>query len=51
MAWGVAGIRQTWPGVQIVLLGAPIYLLNGWAGGGRDAKTSHSQALDLQDAK
>ena len=41
----------TWPGLLIVLLGAPIYLLIGWAGGGRDAKTSHSQAVDLQDAK
>ena len=40
----------TWPGLLIVLLGAPIYLLIGWAGGGWDAKTSHSQAVDLQDA-
>ena len=40
----------TWPGLLIVLLGAPIYLLIGWAGRGRDAKTSHSQAVDLQDA-
>jgi APA family basic amino acid/polyamine antiporter len=41
----------TWPGLVIVLLGTPIYLLIGWAGRGRDAQTSQSQAEDLQDAK
>jgi len=30
----------TWPGLLIVLLGVPIYLLIGWAGGARDAQTS-----------
>jgi len=41
----------TWPGLLIVLLGIPIYLLIGWTGGARDAQSSQPQTVDLQDAK
>lgn len=34
----------TWPGLLIVLLGIPVYLLIVWGGRGRDETTSQSQA-------
>jgi len=39
----------TWPGLLIVLLGIPIYLLIGWADRGREVETS--QPRTVQDAE
>jgi APA family basic amino acid/polyamine antiporter len=41
----------TWPGLLIVLLGIPIYLLIGWANRGRNLQTSQAPSVDCQDAK
>jgi APA family basic amino acid/polyamine antiporter len=41
----------TWPGLLIILLGIPIYLLIGWAGRMREFQPSRSEAADLQSAE
>jgi APA family basic amino acid/polyamine antiporter len=41
----------TWPGLLIVLLGIPIYLLIGWVGRVQGGRTSEPQAVDFQDAR
>ncbi len=40
----------TWPGLIIVMLGIPIYLLIGWAGRRRKDWTSEAQTIDIEDA-
>jgi APA family basic amino acid/polyamine antiporter len=41
----------TWPGLLIILLGIPIYLLIGWAGRTRDFQPLKSETADLQHSE
>ena len=43
--------KTTWPGLLIILLGIPIYLLIGWAGRTRDFQPLKSETADLQHSE